>query len=343
MKRNLLAILAVLVLAASCATKGEVPTNKKEIMDSFLSGTLDPSYAPAAFFVHFGSAAKEGDAAVQAHLEYYLKANQDILKVQFEQTAPAIPALETEEDWNNIELMPVDFYRPTLEIVQKLQEIAGKDVYVLPTIYNPHQVARQSLRESRIVLAAKQHPEALKRLLDSYKEALLWLVDQCKAAGIEGFYTTTQGGEKKFYEIPGFFGTFIKPYDLEIMGECNKGTKLNILHICDWEGTFDDLTRFADYPGQIVNTPINLDGTPFTMQDAYELFKRPVLGGLDRHKEIVSASEDELEVVVRKALADAPAGKIMLGAECTVSSAPIENIHRAVYTAHHLRPSCVSH
>ena len=334
MKKLLVAVLSVLALV-SCAPKSDIPTNKKEIMDSFLAGTLDPSYAPAAFFVHFGSNAKFGDAAVQAHLEYYLKANQDILKVQFEQSAPAIPALETEEDWNNIELMPVDFYRPTLEVVQKLQEIAGKDVYVLPTIYNPHQVARQSFREPRIVLAAKEHPEALKRLLDSYKEALLWLVNECKAIGIEGFYTTTQGGEKKFYEIPGFFDTFIKPYDLEIMGECNKDTKLNILHICDWEGTFDDLTRFADYPGQIVNTPIDLDGTEFTTKDAYELFKRPVLGGLDRHKEIVKASEDELEAVVKKALADAPAGKIMLGAECTVSSAPIGNIHKAVYTAHH--------
>ena len=41
------------------------------------------------------------------------------------------------------------------------------------------------------------------------------------------------------------------------------------------------------------------------------------------------------EEYVQKAIADAPKGRIMIGAECTVSSAPIENIYTAVYTAHH--------
>ncbi|MCR4860070.1 MAG: hypothetical protein K5910_05340 [Bacteroidales bacterium] len=330
-------LLAALLCAAalsSCSApaEGNVPVNKKEIMDRFVAGTLDPAYAPAAFFAHFGGNSKVGEAAVQAHLQFYLQTNQDILKVQFEQAAPRIDTLDrVATDW-----MPEDFYRPTLEIISRLQEIAGKDVYILPTIYNPFQVARQSLGEKRIVAAAKDQPEALKGVLDSYKNALLWLVRECKAAGIEGFYTTTQGGEKKFYDIPGgFFETFIKPYDLELMGECNRGTKLNILHICDWEGPFDDLTRFADYPGQIVNTPNSLDGTtPFTLADGYALFKRPVLGGFDRKKEINTVGDAEVATMAQKIFDEGPKGKVMLGADCTVSSAPLPNIHAAVATAH---------
>lgn len=42
------------------------------------------------------------------------------------------------------------------------------------------------------------------------------------------------------------------------MQECNTNTKLNILHICDYEGSYDDLTRFISYPGQIVNAPIEV-------------------------------------------------------------------------------------
>ena len=139
----------------------------------------------------------------------------------------------------------------------------------------------------------------------------------------------------KFYDIPGFFDNFVKPYDLKVMGEANDGTKMNILHICDWEGTYDDLTRFKDYPGQIVNTPIDLNGKEFTLQDGYKLFKRPVLGGLDRKKEIIHSSEDEIAELVDKVLDKAPKGKTMLGAECTVSDAPLGNIQTAVYTAHH--------
>ena len=323
-------LFPVLTLTSCGSGQASIPVNKKEVMDRFVAGTLDPSYAPAAFFAHF-SGPKTGEPAVQAHLRFYLETNQDILKVQFEQSAPRIEELDDRSEW-----IPEDFYRPTLEVCTRLQEIAGKDVYVLPTIYNPYQVARQSLGERRIVTAAKEQPEALRRVLDSYKKALLWLVRECKAAGIEGFYTTTQGGEKKFYDIPGgFFETFIKPYDLEIMGACNEGTKLTILHICDWEGPFDDLTRFADYPGTIVNTPNSLDGTtPFSLNDGYALFKRPVLGGFDRKKEINTAGEAEVAAMAQKILDEGPKGKVMMGADCTVSSAPIANIHAAVAKAH---------
>lgn len=332
MKKFILILASVLVLASACSQNDGIPANKKEVMDRFIAGTLDESYVPAAFFSHFK--AREGDAAVAAHLEFFLETNADILKVQFEQRAPRARDLDTEEGWANIEMLPEDFYRPTLEIIKKLQAVAGKDVYVLPTIYNPHQVARQSLTEKYIVEAATNRPETLKKVLDNYKQALLWLVRECKAIGIEGFYMTTQGGEKKFYDIPGdFYGTYIKPYDLEIMGECCKDTKCNILHICDWEGTHDDLSRFADYPAQIVNTPFDLDGTYFSLQDGVDLFGRPVLGGLDRKGEINKIEGQELSEFITKVLDEAPKGKTMLGAECTVS-VPASRINTAISAAH---------
>ncbi len=63
-------------------------------MDRFVAGTLDPSYAPAAFFAHF-SGPKTGEPAVQAHLQFYLQTNQDILKVQFEQSPAASSRLSS--------------------------------------------------------------------------------------------------------------------------------------------------------------------------------------------------------------------------------------------------------
>ena len=103
---------AAALLLASCAGKGKssIPDTRKGIMDAFVAGTLDPSYAPAAFFIHFHSDEKEGDPAVQAHLKYYHESGMDILKVQFEQGAPRIREF-TEE---GIKLIPEDFYRPRL-------------------------------------------------------------------------------------------------------------------------------------------------------------------------------------------------------------------------------------
>ena len=304
-------------------------------MDRFVAGTLDPSYAPAAFFVHFSADAKEGEAAVKSHLQYFVKTDMDILKVQFEQWVPRIRNYELQESWDAVEPLPEDYYRPTLEVIAGLQEIAGSNVYVLPTIYSAYQLATQSLGEKGIREGAMNHPDDLKRVLGYYCDALKWLVSECKKIGIEGFYMTTQGGEMKYYDIPGFFDSFVKPFDLDVMNACADGTKMNILHICDWEGTYDDLTRYADYPGQIVNTPINLNGTPFTMKDGEKLFNRPVLGGLERTGAINKVSPADVEVLVKQALEEGPEGRLMIGAECTVSSAPIENIQAAVAAAHH--------
>ena len=335
---KLILVVSICALAASsCGNKSasDFPRNKKEVMDQFVAGTLDPSYVPAAFFIHFGRGKTVGEAAVQAQLEYLAASDMDILKVQFEQFAPRLRNLDTDEGWKNFEPMPEDFYRPTLEIIQRLVQVAGRNVYVLPTIYNTYQVAQQGMGLRGIIEGATNHPQELKKILDSYSDALVWLVKACKAVGVEGFYLPTQGGETKFYDYPGFFENFIKPYDMKVMGEANSGTKMNILHICDWEGTYDDLTRFADYPGQIVNTPMTVDEKPFTLEDGVNLFKRPVLGGLNRQKEILSASELEIKELVNQVLATAPKGKVMLGADCTVSEAPIGNIQTAVYTAHH--------
>lgn len=331
------ALLALTMLGAvSCSANREagIPANKKELMDAFVAGTLDESYVPGAFFVHFDADSKVGEGAVRSHINYLLQTNADVLKVQFEQRPDAIENLDDPETWAQIGPVPEDFYRPTFEVIRELNRLVGNDIYILPTIYSPYQVARQSLGDEQIAKAAEERPEDLKRIFGYYAVALEWLVDACKEIGIEGFYMTTQGGEMKYYYIPGFFEELIKPFDLRIMNRCAEGAKMSILHICDWEGTYDDLTRYVEYPGHIVNTPLVLDGVPFTLQDGYKLFNRPVLGGLDRHKEIITESPEVVKAVVKRALAEGPKGKMMMGAECTVSEAPIENIWTAIHTGH---------
>ena len=331
----LLMSMAVCLLTSCCQNQSSIPTNKKEIMDSFVAGTLDPSYVPAAFFVHYGSDEKLGNPAVQAHLRYFLKSNMDILKVQFEQVIPRIEDPSDPAEWEALKPLPEDFYAPTLEIIKSLNEIAGDDVYVIPTIYSPYQVSLQALGEEGMREALINHPDGYRKLIGYCMDALNWLIDKCKEEGIEGFYMCCQGGEIKHRDIPQLFTDFVKPTDLELFGNCAKGTKMNFLHICDWEGPYDDITRYADYPGQIVNTPINVNGEEFTTLDGEKLFNRPILGGLDRKGEINKVSVGEVASLAAEAIEEGPAGKLMLGAECTVSSAPWENIHAAISAAHH--------
>ena len=79
--RNLFFIL----LCITTLVQAQKPTNKREIMQQFLDGTLDKSYVPSAFFMHFGKDAKVGENAINAHLRYFLSTGMDFVKIQFEQ------------------------------------------------------------------------------------------------------------------------------------------------------------------------------------------------------------------------------------------------------------------
>ena len=311
-----------------------IPADKKEIIDRFLEGTLDPSYTPALFFGHFGNDQKLGDGAVQAHINLFLQGGADILKVQTDLSMPRVEDLTMDTP-----LVPEDYYLPNLEVIKRIQALVGKDVYVMPTILSTHQVARQGFGDDRLPGWAVERPEAYKRMLDSYTRAILWYIRECKAAGIEAFFTATQGGEMKFYELDvpgGFFETWIRPYDMAVMTEAAKDTKFTILHICDWEGAMDDLTRYLDYPGKIVNVPLTIDGQPLSLTETYEFFGRPVLGGFNRKAEIGKASPEEIAAMTREIIANGPRGHLMIGADCSVPN-PLkitDNIHAAVSTAH---------
>lgn len=311
---------------SSCTAKKDkvnVPANKKEIINQFIAGTLDPSYTPVLFWGHFGKDQKLGEGAVKAHLSLYEQGGCDILKVQTEKPMPRIEDLTMDSP-----LVPEDHYRPVLEVVKDIIAKVGNDVYVMPTILSTHQVALQAFRYEGVCKYAVERPTEYKRMLDSYTAAILWFIRECKAAGVESFFCATQGGEKKFYELNvpgGFFETYIRPYDLQVMNEAANGTKFTILHICDWEGEMDDLTRYLEYPGTMVNLPLNIAGKPLSTTDAYTLFGRPVLGGFNRKTEIGKASPEVVAEMTHQIIADGPRGHLMISADCSIPS-PLENI-----------------
>lgn len=327
--------LFFILLCITTLVQAQIPTNKREVMQQFLDGTLDKSYIPCAFFMHFGKDAKVGDNAINAHLRYFLSTGMDFVKIQFEQGYGRV-RIEKAEDWDLIKPLPTDFFKPTLDIVKGIYDIVGTNAMVLPTVYSPFQMLIQSVGAKTVVAYATKEPERIKRALEYFTEALIGYVKACKEIGVDGFYTPTQGGEQKFYGTADFFETFVKPYDLRVMKECNTNTKLNILHICDYEGSYDNLTRFISYPGQIVNAPIEVNGKPFSLQDCERLFKRPVMGGLYRKGTILEGTVNEVIQEVNTLKHDLIGKRFILGADCTIlPKTPMDNVRAAIQTSHH--------
>lgn len=305
--------------------------SRRDIMKQVLEGKTFENYVPAVFFMHFP--ARVGRDAIYYHVRHLNRTGCDLLKIQFEQHQPNIK-IETVSDWQKIQPLPRDFYAPTLEVVKEVFDIVGEEAMVLPTVYSAFQTLRMQIGIPAVIKWAKESPDEMLRALRIYNEALLNFVRDCKALGIDGFFMPTQGGENIYNEVPNFFERFVSPFDMELMKECTTGTHCNILHICDWEGPYDSLDRFLNYPGEIVNTPNVVAGKAYTSQDAAKQFNRIILGGLERKGVINKGTPEEVTAEVEKLLQSRPEHYI-LGAECTIDNKTnIENIRAAIRVAH---------
>ena len=152
--------------------------------------------------------------------------------------------------------------------------------------------------------------------------------------GVDGFYTSTQGGESHRFTDPALFLECIKPADLMVMEEINRKCIFNVLHVCDYNGGYLDLTPFLDYPGQVVNCSLQLGEHTLTGKEVSKLFKRPYMGGIERKGTIATGSQVEIREAVLGLLKDKPE-KYILAADCTLpGDASWENIRTAIRTAH---------
>ena len=307
--------------------------NKRDTMLGLLDSSHRPETIPAAFFLHFDPSFHRGQAAVDKHLEFFRATGMDFVKIQFEHPMPHLD-IERPQDWGKVPLYGLDFYDAPLQVVEGLVKAVKKEALVLLTLYSPFMLACQTAGAETVVRHAQENPEAFKRGIGAITEGLLGFVKECIHRGLDGFYSSTQGGEKGRFDQPAAFTECVRPYDLTIMKEINSRSPFNILHVCDYHLPYADLSPFTDYPGHVVNTSLHLAGGSLGAREVARLFDRPFMGGLERKGVIAGGSPEEIRAAVRAALKDAPE-RFILGADCTVlPDTPWENLRTAIETAH---------
>jgi uroporphyrinogen decarboxylase len=307
-------------LAASATAALAQPAGRsRERMLAWLAGKPTPGYTPAAFFLHFDPRYKAGLAAAQKHVEFHRATGMDFVKIQFEQTYERQPFLQTPADWAKLTLRKLDFYEPLLVATREIVKQAKRDSLVLMTLYSPYMCAGHCATSPVLKRHLEENPEAVKKGLDVLTESQMLFVRACIDAGVDGFYMSTQGSEKSTFSSPSIFAKYIKPYDLVAMKEAAAKCAFNILHVCDYVSPYMDYNRVLDYPGQVVNCNFHLTGQKLTPKEAAQLFRRPIMGGLDRHGALVKGTPEEVEVEIRQVIRTAPK-QFVLGADCTVAS-----------------------
>lgn len=309
--------------------------DKREIITQLIAGSPHEWYVPAGFFVHFGDGYRWGDAAVKRHLEYFTAIDMDFIKVQYEQTFPPLPQIRHPDDWQNMPFYDKDFYQDQLYVVKELVKNGKALAPVIVTLYSPFMCAGHSTGSDLLTQHMKQDPESVKKGLEIITESVMIFAKECIKLGVDGFLASTQGGEGFRFNDPQIFKDYIKPFDLMVMHEINVNCNYNILHICDYEGDYNDLNPFLDYPGQIVNCSTKVGNGSLSPKELNSMFKRPFMGGLEKRGPITSGNIDQLEQTASEVLSKAPS-QFIIGAECALlGDVDWKKVRKVVDMAHH--------
>lgn len=311
--------------------------NKRDVVFSLLQPGQAPAYTPAAFFLHFDPEFHRGQPAVDKHLEYFRYTGMDFVKIQYENKFPTLPEIQRPKDWARMPFYGLDFYEAPLKVVEGLVKAAKAEAPVVLTLYSPFMCAAHTTNEELLVQHIQEDPAAVNQGMRVITESLMGFIKACAKLGLDGFYTSTQGGEVgRFPNQPGrqLFDQCVRPFDLSVMNLANQLCSFNILHICDYKLPYDDLTPYLDYPGQIVNSSLHLTGKKLSPREIARQFGRPYMGGMDRKGNLVTGTPEQVQAEAQAVLADSP-DAFVLAADCTVlPGTPWSNLRRAVDTAH---------
>jgi uroporphyrinogen decarboxylase len=305
--------------------------NKRERVLALPRGQK-PDIVPAAFFLHFDPAYHTGQAAVDKHLDFFRQTGMDFVKIQYEQATPPVD-IRRPEDLEHAPLYPESFFEAPVEVAAGLVKAAKAEALVIMTVYSPFMWAKHAAGDAVVTAHLREDPEAVRKGLEIMTENVRRLVRGCKQAGVDGFYISTQGGEAGHFDETDIFDDYIKPTDLAVWDEV-RNCAFNILHVCDYNGPYDDLGPFLDYPGDVVNCSLKVSGQELSPREASAMFGRPFMGGMERLGVLATGPVEAIRASAEDVLAKAPE-RFILGADCTVpGDTPWENLKTAIDTAH---------
>ena len=333
--------LAVFSIAANAQTYADY--NKRELLWQVLDQSRANDYVPVFFNIHFP--AKEGQKAVQSHIDWYKTTHVDFVNVKYEYF-PEIQAVSSTKDWKNIKPFAPETWEEQLNVVRQLKRELGSEALIIPTVFSPLRVLIQTAgsqlssdREGRrhFVELIKQDPKAIKPALEAVTQSLLYYIREARKAGADGFYISSQGDDLE--EFGGeVFNNIIKPYDIQLTQLAAEIAPFNILHICESGGHFtkETLNDYLDYPGSVINPPLhNWQDKGLSLKEISKLFGRPVLGGLNnRSQALKEGNLKELKAEVDEILKDAPANFIFGADDSVFNDVDQETLRKLVDYIH---------
>lgn len=331
--------------------------SKQEILKAFNNQPED--VVPVSFWHHFAKSEfinaldhpEVVDINVNGHKKYVKAVKPDFVKSMSDGyfVTPSLNGFgeKTIEDLQQIQPINVDdpWITQQQTLATKQKEAVG-DRPIFYTVFSPITTLKWSLfdhdkeplatGDKRFAELYLQNPEALKQALKKVALDIKKLVHAVLQTDIDGIYYSTQSIQDSRVKTIEFFHDVIEPIDLDVIAEINRGSQLNILHVCGFDGATNDLNWFKDYPLQVINWATHVDG--LSLADGKKLFgNKPVLGGFgDTDKDLLyNGSKEEIQAEVKRLIAEAGTTGVIIGADCTIPrDTPEDHIRWAEEAVH---------
>lgn len=317
----------------------------KDRIDALLSGRR-PDRTPIAAWRHFYHMEFSPEPFVSATVGFQRKFNWDFVKINprasyhvegwgAQYVPPKNPLDKPQRlsfpvglpsDWEKIEELPLGSGVLAAELltVSKVCKKLGKSVYKFMTVFSPLSIAGDLVgTEAQLVRDMQESPLLVQEALEEITKTFVRFSVDCLNAGADGiFFATTEWASENVLTEEDY-RKFGRPYDLEVIEAVRGVGGKVILHVCEPNNM---LSLFTDYPTDMVNWAAS-DRSNITLSEGYDLFKKPVIGGIDHTSSLLLGRKEALVSAMRPTLALLKNLPAILGAECALPPAvPEENL-----------------
>lgn len=297
--------------------------NKKEV-----------DHVPVGFWFHFAGENAAGDACVEAHLKYYRETDLDFVKIMCDNYfSYPLPPIKSVQDWKKLKPLDADhpFIREQVMRAKAIVEAIGAERCVFYNVFAPFSSLRfgagtVGLSDADVMACIREDKNAVMQALDVIAQSNALLSELLiTEAGCDGVYFCVQGGEYDRF-IPEDYRKIIAPSDLYVLEHANRFSDNNILHMCGWAGSKNQLSLWQDYPAKVFNWAVFVEGMDLE-EGRYFAGGRTVLGGFETHWNdheqrgvIYTATKEELQKYTRDLILNYGKCGLMLGGDCTIDS-----------------------
>ena len=215
-----------------------------------------------------------------------------------------------------------------VRLVSGVREIYGEDILLFLNLFAPLAVVQRAVtpavtpgKPERIILKSlEEKPGAAAEAFDRVADGISAVIRELVKPGLaDGIYLSVNTLGNTIPED--LYRSFVAPSEKKVLQAAKEASPDNILHICGYLGSRNNLAVYRDYDVEAVNWAVHAEGVGLKEGKAF-FGGKPVIGGFGNAKADVlyAGTKAEVEAETARILSDAGKAGVIIGADCTVPS-----------------------